>query len=123
MDDTISVVLISLSALADDHAMGDHKNVALLSARFAEKHRQAHAYLREEMDKLGLFEADGWQIAEIVRECPGGSELVLRPLHIRLDPPAGLECVVWFIEEPAATVGAECAPAFEDPEPRPFGAA
>ena len=102
--------------------MGDHKNVALLSARFADKHRQAHAYLREEMNRLGLFEADGWQIAEIVRECAGGSELVLRPLHIRLEAPAGLECVVWFIEEPAR-VGAECLPAADDPDPRRFRAA
>jgi hypothetical protein len=96
------------SALTDTHSMGDN-NVALLSARFAEKHREAHAYLRDEMNKLGLLEADGWQIAEIVRECRGRTELVLRPMHLHLDAPKGLECVVWFIEE-ATRIGAECAP-------------
>lgn len=88
-------------------------NVAALSARFAEKMREAHAYLRDEMNKLGLLEENGWRIAEVVRECPGGSELVLHPVHSRLDSPKGLECVVWFIEEPAR-VGSECMPAFAD---------
>ena len=89
--------------------MGEN-NIAMLSARFAEKHRQAHAYLREEMEKLGMRETDGWKITEFLRERPGGSELVLRPIHVRLDPPEGLECVVWFLEHPVR-VGAECAAA------------
>lgn len=88
-------------------------NVAALSARFSEKLQQAHAYLRAEMKKLGLLEEDGWRIAEVVRECAGGSELVLRPIHSRLDAPEGLECVVWLIEEPMR-VGSECAPAVAD---------
>lgn len=85
-------------------------NIALLSAKFADKLKQAHAYLRAEMKKLGLLEEDGWRIADVVRECAGGSELVLRPVHSKLEAPEGLECIVWFIEEPAR-IGAECAPA------------
>ena len=87
-------------------------NIAALSAQFAEKLKEAHSYLREEMKKLGLHEHDGWRIAEVIRECSGGSELVLRPVHSRLEAPHGLECVVWFVEQPAH-VGAECLP----PEP------
>lgn len=83
-------------------------NIAALSAKFAEKLQHAHDYLRAEMRNLGLLEEDGWKIAEIIRERDGGSELVLRPVHLRLEPPDGLECVVWFIEQPAR-IGAECA--------------
>lgn len=89
--------------------MGEN-NIAALSAKFGEKLHQAHAYLRAEMNKLGLLEDAGWRIAEVVRECAGGSELVLRPVHSKLEAPEGLECVVWFIEEPER-IGAECAPA------------
>ena len=92
-------------------------DVAALTAKFAEKHRQAHDFLKSEMTRLGLLEEQGWSIAEIVRECPGGSELVLRPIHMRQEAPAGLECVVWFIEEPA-NVGAECMPAIAEVQPR-----
>ena len=88
-------------------------NVAALSAEFAVKLREAHAHLRGEMQKLGLLEEDGWRIAEVIRECTGGSELVLRPLHLSLEAPEGLECVVWFVEEPAH-VGAECLPPLPD---------
>lgn len=106
-----------MSASADfTHTMGQ-RNIPVLSAKFGEKLREARAYLRSEMDKLGLLEAHGWRIAEVVRECEGGSELVLRPIHSKLDAPAGLECVVWFIRQPAR-VGAECAPAIEDAPPR-----
>ena len=79
-----------------------------LSAEFAEKLEHAHGYLRAEMEKLGLLEEHGWKIAEIIRERAGGSELVLRPVHLRLEAPAGLECVVWFMEHPTR-IGAECA--------------
>ena len=85
-------------------------DIAALSARFAEKLREAHEFLRGEMRKLRLLECDGWRIAESIRECEGGSEVVLRPIHFRLDAPEGLECVVTFTDEPLH-VGAECAPA------------
>lgn len=93
-------------------------NIDVLSAEFAEKLHHAHAYLRGEMKKLGLLEENGWSIAEIVRECAGGSELVLRPIHLKLQAPEGLECVVWFIEEPAR-IGAECVPPLPGAMPRP----
>ena len=110
----MSLVPILTSAFADAHQAMGEMNIARLSASFAEKLRRAHAYLREEMNKLGLLEEDGWKIAEILRECRGGSELVLRPLHLKLEAPEGLECVVWFVEEPAR-VGAECTPAAAAP--------
>lgn len=90
-------------------------DIAALSARFAEKLHEAHAYLRAEMAKLGLLEADGWRISESIRECEGGSEVVLRPIHCRFDAPEGLECVVTFTDEPLH-VGAECAPAVMPPK-------
>jgi hypothetical protein len=62
------------------------------------------------MQRLGLLEADGWRIAEFIRECAGGSELVLRPLHLRLAPPEGLECVV-RIEEETLSLDTQCSPA------------
>ena len=95
-----------------------HIDIEVLSAEFTEKLQHAHAYLRSEMKKLGLLEEDGWSIAEIVRERAGGSELVLRPIHLKLEAPEGLECVVWFIEEPAR-IGAECEPPLPGAMPRP----
>ena len=110
-DATISFALIFMSASADGKAMGERNNIALLSAQFTEKLQQAHSYLRAEMTKLGMLEEDGWKIVEVMRECAGGSELVLRPIHMKLEAPEGLECIVWFIEEPTTRIGAECAPA------------
>ena len=82
---------------------------AELSLEFTEKVQHAHAYLRAEMTRLGLFESDGWKIHQVTREARGGTEMVLRPFHWRLEPPPGLECIVWISAEPA--VDSECAPA------------
>jgi hypothetical protein len=50
------------------------------------------------MDARGLLKADGWEIMETVRDFGRGSELVMRPLHLHLEAPPDLECVV-LIEE------------------------
>jgi len=36
---------------------------------------------------------------ETVRDCVGGSELVMRPLHMHLQAPDDLECVVRIEED------------------------
>ena len=76
---------------------------------FAERYQAARAHLRREMDRLGLREADGWRIDEISRDGRRGSEVVLRPIHLRLPSPPGLECVVWMDEE-GESIDAECSP-------------
>ena len=79
-----------------------------LSRTFAAQLAAAHANLRREMTALGLHEHDGWKIAEVVRESAlGGTEIVVRPLHLFLEPPANLECVVTIVES-AATIDLEC---------------
>lgn len=65
-----------------------------LATAFSSRCAVARLHLRREMEARGLHRADGWEIAETVRDCEGGSEIVMRPLHLRLEPPPGLECVV-----------------------------
>ena len=36
---------------------------------------------------------------ETVRDCVGGSELVMRPLHMHLEAPDDLECIVRIEED------------------------
>lgn len=69
------------------------------AARFAACRADAERRLRSEMEALGLHARDGWKIAEVTREARDGTELVLRPLHLRLDPPQGLECIIWIHED------------------------
>src|SRR5512144_3041799 len=90
----------------EQHHMG-HSDTDL-SERFSDKVQQAHAYLESEMKRLGLFREDGWKIIQVTREGRGGTEMVLRRFHFKLEPPEGLECVVWISAVPA--VDSECAP-------------
>ena len=71
---------------------------ALAQALTAERERAAR-YLWAEMEKLGMRKQDGWSITELTREAKGGTEIVLRPMHMRLKPPEGLECIVGVIED------------------------
>jgi len=65
------------------------------------------------MEQLGLRRDDGWSIVEFTRESAGATELVLRPLHLRLPSPPVLECVVGIVED-SATIQIECRkPDFE----------
>ena len=85
-----------------------------LAREFLARRAEAEAYLRREMAKLGLYERDGWRIAETTRERDGGSELVLRPVHNEKVAPEGLECVV-HIREVTPKVESHCSPP-EKPE-------
>lgn len=79
-----------------------------LASTFAERCAQARAHLRREMEACGLHARDGWGIAERIRGTGGRTELVMRPLHLYLEPPEGLECVVEIDED--ATIDVNCEP-------------
>ena len=83
------------------------KTDSTLAAAFAAKCEEARAMLRRHMEARGLFEQDGWRINESIRHRLGRTELVMRPIHLRLNAPAGLECVVG-IDEPGHTITADC---------------
>jgi hypothetical protein len=70
---------------------------ALVTARL-----RAYDFLWAEMTKLGLRREDGWSIVELTREGRGGIEIVMRPMHMHLPSPEGMECVAAFVEETAA---------------------
>jgi hypothetical protein len=81
----------------------------LASQAFSSQLKAAEAHLRREMDALGLTQDRGWTISQSFRHSDEpGIELVLRPLHLYLDPPAGLECVVRI--EHAIVAEAQCSP-------------
>ena len=75
-----------------------------MDSLIAERDR-ARRYLWAEMEKLGLREKDGWSISEFTREDRGGTQIVMRPMHLRLPAPDGLECVVGIIEHDGGIVG------------------
>jgi hypothetical protein len=81
----------------------------LAATRFARACEDARAHLRKEMEARGLHESDGWKIVEIMRPSRGGSELVLRPLHLHRLAPPDLECVV-AIDGDAASIDVDCTP-------------
>ena len=60
------------------------------------------------MNQRGLFERDGWRVVETMRSTASGTELVLRPLHLHLPSPEGLECVVEIDEDEA--IDSRCEP-------------
>jgi hypothetical protein len=91
-----------------------HANDESFVHAFAERYSAARAHLRREMDALGLFERDGWRIAESTRMVTGGLELVLRPVHRYREAPPGLECIVW-IQGEGASIDAECKPGGRPP--------
>jgi hypothetical protein len=65
-----------------------------LALAFSERRELARLYLQREMKARGLDERNGWKIAETVRPVPGGTELVLKPIHLRDEAPSELECVL-----------------------------
>jgi len=84
------------------------ENETALARTFAERRAEARAYLWREMNERGLFERDGWRVAETMRATVNGTELVLRPLHLHLPSPEGLECVVEIDEDEA--IDSHCEP-------------
>jgi len=75
---------------------------------FGAKCDEARAALQRHMLDRGLHEADGWRIYEFTRQIEGRSEIVMRPIHSRLEAPAGLECFC-EIDAPASKVSSGCA--------------
>lgn len=87
----------------------DGDRTQLLAKALAEERTKAEQHLWREMEKHGLTKADGWRIVEFTREAQGGTEIVLRPLHLYLPSPPGLECVVGVMDRPGG-IQSECAP-------------
>ena len=87
----------------------DGDRTQLLAKALAEERAKAEQHLWREMEAHGLRKADGWRIVEFTRESGGGTEIVLRPLHLYLPSPPGLECVVGVMDQPG-DIHAECAP-------------
>jgi hypothetical protein len=69
----------------------------VLSAAFAQHRVQAQARLQEAMDAAGLTKAEGWSIVEFTREADGGTQLVMRPLHLTRSSPPNFQCVVAIV--------------------------
>lgn len=84
------------------------KHDSALAAAFAAKREEARATLLAHMHERGLRETDGWRINESIRHREGRTELVMRPIHMRLDAPRDLECWV-AIEEPGLDITVDCA--------------
>lgn len=80
-----------------------------VAARFAKACVEARAHLWRQMEERGFYERDGWKIVETVRQIKGGSELVMRPLHLRKIAPDDLECVI-TIDEESTAVDSNCTP-------------
>lgn len=71
---------------------------ARLAANLSEQISKAEALLWVEMGRLGLARKDGWKVSESMRDVEGGCEVVLRPIHLYMPAPPGLECVARVIE-------------------------
>jgi hypothetical protein len=70
-----------------------------IALALAERREIARIMLRREMDARGLTEKAGWKIDEQLRNVVGGTELVLRPIHMREHAPGDLVYVVAISEE------------------------
>ena len=70
-----------------------------IALALSERRDIARIMLRREMEARGLAEKDGWKIDEQLRNVVGGTELVLRPIHMREHAPDDLVYVVAINEE------------------------
>ena len=80
----------------------------VLSAAFAQHRAQAEAQLWNAMKSAGLAEGDGWSIVEFTREAGGGTQLVMRPLHLTKASPPGMQCIVSIADD--GSIEVECSP-------------
>jgi hypothetical protein len=87
----------------------DTRKDTTVAHAFAAKCEQARADLLKHMRDRGLLAEDGWLIDESMRQADGGSVIVMRPIHMRLQPPPDLECTC-SVDEPGVTVSARCSP-------------
>jgi len=80
---------------------------AFVAARFAKACADARASLLQQMEEAGLHAREGWKIVGTMRQVVGGSELVMRPLHLHKPSPPDLECVV-KIDLDTASIDSTC---------------
>jgi hypothetical protein len=95
-------------------SQADRSRTDSLSHALSAERDRLRLYLWDEMAKLGLRKEDGWSILEFTRESAGGTQIVLRPMHMRLPAPEGMECVVGIVEEGGGIHG-ECTGPDADP--------
>lgn len=69
----------------------------------------AETYLWRKMEERGMTREGGWKVVEFTRDTRGGTELVLRPMHLWHQSPYDLECVVWVRNEDGL-IEASCTP-------------
>ena len=74
-----------------------------IALALAERRDVARMMLRRDMEARGLTENAGWKIDERLRNVVGGTELVLRPIHLRERAPEDLEYVVAISEADGST--------------------
>lgn len=74
-----------------------------IALALSERRDIARIMLRREMEARGLTESAGWKIDEQLRNVVGGTELVLRPIHLREHAPDDLVYVVAISEEDGST--------------------
>jgi hypothetical protein len=74
--------------------MADNDRTRQIALAFTERRDLARRLLHHEMDARGLTEKAGWKITESLRHVSGGTQLVLRPIHLREHAPEDLEFVV-----------------------------
>lgn len=83
------------------------ENDSYIAARFAKACAEARADLLRQMEEAGLHASEGWKIVETLRQVVGGSEIVMRPLHLHRPSPPDLECVV-KIDLDTASIDSTC---------------
>lgn len=79
--------------------------------QLAQQRAAAEARLSTQMEERGMTREGGWRVAEFTRETRGGTEYVLRAVHVWHESPYDLEFVVCLQERDG---GAEASVA---PEP------
>jgi len=81
----------------------DSNHTREIALAFATRIDLARSMLRQQMEARGLTQKAGWKISESLRNVMGGTELVLRPIHLREKAPEDLECVVAINEADGAS--------------------
>ena len=74
-----------------------------IALALTERRDVARMMLRRDMEARGLTEKAGWKIDERLRNVVGGTEIVLRPIHLREHAPDDLEYVVAVSETDGST--------------------
>ena len=78
--------------------------------QFARHRAAAESQLWGRMEERGMTREGGWKIAEFTRDTRGGTELILRPMHLWHDSPYDMDCVIW-VHSDEGSVESDCTPA------------